>query len=189
VTDPYVRKARAQGYRSRAAFKLIEVNSRERLLIPGFRVADLGAAPGGWSQVAAEKVGPRGKVIAIDLLAIAPLPGVVVLQGDFRDPAWQAQMAAGGKFDVVLSDLSPNLSGIAATDQARAAELVRMALEFSREYLKAEGSFLAKIFQGAEFEAVLGEMRQAFHKVRVLKPAASRDESRETYLLARHLKH
>lgn len=186
-----MRKARAQGYRSRAAFKLIEVNTRERLLIPGFRVADLGAAPGGWSQVAAEAVGPRGRVVAIDLLEVAPVPGVLVLQGDFRDSALRASIAAalGGKLDVVLSDLSPNLSGIASTDQARAAELVRLALEFSREHLKSEGSLLVKVFQGAEFEEVLREIRQAFHKVRVLKPAASRDESRETYLLARHLKH
>jgi 23S rRNA (uridine2552-2'-O)-methyltransferase len=186
-----VRKARAQGYRSRAAFKLIEVNSRERLLIPGFRVADLGAAPGGWSQVAAEKVGPRGKVVAIDLLEMAPVPGVAALRGDFREPVMRAAIAsaAGGKFDAVLSDLSPNLSGIASSDQARAAELVRSALEFSREHLKPEGSFLVKVFQGAEFEAVLREIRQAFQKVRVLKPAASRDESRETYLLARVLRH
>jgi 23S rRNA (uridine2552-2'-O)-methyltransferase len=186
-----VRKARAQGYRSRAAFKLIEVNSRERLLIPGFRVVDLGAAPGGWSQVAAEKVGPRGRVVAIDLLEVAPLPGVVVLQGDFRDPALHAELAsaAGGKLDVALSDLSPNLSGIASTDQARAAELVRLALDFSTEHLKAEGSLLVKVFQGTEFEEVLRDTRQRFQKVRVLKPAASRDESRETYLLARRLRH
>jgi len=167
------------------------VNSRERLLIPGARVADLGAAPGGWSQVAAEKVGSRGKVVAIDLLEMSPLPGVVVLQGDFRDPAIHAAVAsaAGGKLDVVLSDLSPNLSGIASTDQARAAELVRLALEFSLEHLGSEGSFLVKVFQGTEFEEILRELRQGFRKVRVLKPAASREESRETYLLARQLKH
>lgn len=187
-----MRKARAQGYRSRAAFKLLEVNSRERLLIPGARVADLGAAPGGWAQVASEKVGPRGKVVAVDLLEIAPLGGVVVRRGDFRDPQVQAALiaAAGGdKFDVVLSDLSPNLSGIASTDQARAAELVRAVLEFSRRNLRPEGALLAKAFQGVEFEAVLREMKQSFRTVRVLKPAASRDESRETYLLGRHLKH
>ena len=186
-----MRKARAQGYRSRAAFKLIEVNSRERLLIPGFRVADLGAAPGGWSQVAAENVGPRGRVVAIDLLEMAPVPGVIFVRGDFLDPALQASIAssANGRFDLVLSDLSPNLSGIASSDQARAAELVRSALDFCREHLKTEGSFLVKVFQGAEFEAVLREVREGFQKVRVLKPAASRDESRETYLLARGLRH
>ena len=190
MTDPYVRKARAEGYRSRAAFKLLEVNSRERIVIPGHHVADLGAAPGGWSQVAAQIVGRRGKVVAMDLLEMAPVPGVTVLRGDFRDPSMQESLGAagGGKFDVVLSDLSPNLSGIASADQVRAAELVRSALEFSREHLKTEGSFLVKVFQGSEFEDVLHEMRETFRKVRVLKPAASRDESRETYLLGRHLR-
>jgi len=186
-----VRKARAQGYRSRAAFKLIEMNSRERLLIPGFRVADLGAAPGGWSQVAAEKVGPRGKVIAVDLLEVAPLPGVTVVRGDFREPATQAELTAalgGGKFDVVLSDLSPNLSGIASADQARAAELARVAIDFCRLQLKPEGWLLLKVFQGSEFGDLLREMKRGFRNVRVLKPDASRGESRETYLLARGLK-
>ena len=184
-----MRKARAQGYRSRAAFKLLEVNSRERLLIPGARVADLGAAPGGWSQVAAEKVGTRGKVVAIDLLEMAPLPGVSVLKGDFREPASQAELvrAVGvGKLDVVLSDLSPNLSGIASTDQARAAELVRAVLAFARDHLRPEGALLVKVFQGGEFEDLLREMKERFRDVRVLKPAASRGESRETYLLARN---
>ena len=204
MSDPYVRKARAQGYRSRAAFKLIEVNSRERLLIPGFRVADLGAAPGGWSQVAAEKVGPRGKVVAIDLLEVAPLPGVTVLRGDFRDAALQAtrlfvaaaralQAAlaaelAGGKFDLVLSDLSPNLSGIASADQARSAELADAALEFSRAQLKPEGALLMKVFQGSEFASLHARTKRLFRTVRVLKPAASRGESAETYLLGRALK-
>jgi 23S rRNA (uridine2552-2'-O)-methyltransferase len=185
-----VRKARAQGYRSRATFKLIEVNSRERLLIPGARVADLGAAPGGWSQVAAEKVGPRGKVVAIDLLEIAPLQGVTVLRGDFREPAMQAAVAAAvdGGFDVVLSDLSPNLSGIASADQARAAELVRDALAFARAHLRPDGAFLVKVFQGAEFEDVLREVKGGFGTVRVIKPAASRGAARETYLLARRPK-
>ena len=187
-----MRKARAQGYRSRAAFKLLEVNSRERLLIPGARVADLGAAPGGWSQVAARAVGKRGKIVAIDLLEMAPLADVTVLRGDFRDPEAQAALTAAAgsdKFDVVLSDLSPNLSGIASADQARAAELVRAVLEFSRWHLRPEGAMLAKVFQGVEFEDVLREMKQSFRAVRVLKPGASRNESRETYLLGRHLKH
>ena len=185
-----MRKARAQGYRSRAAFKLMEMNTRERLLIPGRRVADLGAAPGGWSQVAAEKAGPRGRVAAVDLLEIAPIPGVTVLRGDFRAAEVRAKVieALGGEVDVVLSDLSPNLSGIASADQARAAELVRAALAFALEHLHGEGSFLVKVFQGAEFEEILREMRRSFAKVRVLKPAASREESRETYLLGRGLK-
>jgi 23S rRNA (uridine2552-2'-O)-methyltransferase len=151
VKDPYVRRAREDGYRSRAAFKLIEVNTRERLLIPGAKVVDLGAAPGGWSQVAA-KAG--GKVIAVDLLEIAPMSGVTVLRGDFREASVQAQVAAalgGEKADVVLSDLSPNISGIASADQARAAELVQMAIDFCRAQLKADAVFLVKVFQGGEF--------------------------------------
>ena len=191
VKDPYVRKARAEGYRSRAAFKLIEIAARDRLLIPGAKVVDLGAAPGGWSQVAVQKVGPGGKVIAVDLLEIAPISAVTVLVGDFRQPAVQAQLAAalgGQKADVVLSDLSPNISGIASADQARAAELVRMAIEFCRAQLKPDGAFLVKVFQGEEFSGVLKELKQVFRDVRTIKPSASRDESRETYLLARGLK-
>lgn len=186
-----MRRARSHGYRSRAAFKLIEVNTRDRLLIPGARVADLGAAPGGWSQVAAQKVGPGGTVIAVDLLEIAPISGVTVLQGDFRAPALQARLAAalgGRKLDLVLSDLSPNISGIASADQARAAELVRAAAAFCRAHLKADGSFLCKLFQGAEFRALVGEMKEIFSKIDFRKPGASRGESRETYLLARGLK-
>jgi 23S rRNA (uridine2552-2'-O)-methyltransferase len=186
-----VRKARADGYRSRAAFKLIEANTRDRLLIPGATVVDLGAAPGGWCQVAAQKVGPGGKVIAIDLLEIAPISGVTVMRGDFRLPEMQAQLAAalaGQKADVVLSDLSPNISGIASADQARAAELVRLAIEFCRLQLRPQGAFLVKVFQGEEFAGVLKEMKRVFRDVRTIKPSASRDESRETYLLARGLK-
>ena len=186
-----MRKARAEGYRSRAAFKLIEVNTGERLLIPGAKVVDLGAAPGGWSQVAAQKVGAPGKVVAVDLLEIVPISGVMILRGDFRQAEVREQLAAslgGHKADVVLSDLSPNISGIASADQARAAELVRMAIEFCRAQLRPAGAFLVKVFQGEEFAAVLGEMKSVFREVKTLKPAASRDESRETYLLARGLK-
>ncbi len=191
VKDPYVRKARADGYRSRAAYKLIEINTRERFLVPGARVVDLGGAPGGWSQVAARKVAPGGKVIAVDLLEIAPMSGVTVLRGDCREPAVRAQLAstlAGSKADVVLSDLSPNISGIASADQARAAELVLMAMDFCRERLQGEGVFVVKVFQGGEFAGLLKELKSMFREVRTLKPAASRDESRETYLLARGLK-
>jgi 23S rRNA (uridine2552-2'-O)-methyltransferase len=191
LKDPYVRKARADGYRSRAAFKLIEVNTRDRLLIPGAKVVDLGAAPGGWSQVAAQKVGAAGNVIAVDLLEIAPISGVTVFQGDIRAPEVLAQLveALGGqRADVVLSDLSPNISGIASSDQARAAELVRMALDFCRGQLKPGGAFLVKVFQGGEFAVLLKELKEAFREVKVIKPSASREESRETYLLARGLK-
>ena len=152
---------------------------------------DLGAAPGGWSQVAAGKVAPGGKVIAVDLLEIAPMSGVTLLRGDCRDPEVQAQLAAalgGLKADVVLSDMSPNISGIASADQARAAELAQMAIGFCRSWLKPEGALLVKVFQGEEFTGVLKEMKQVFRDVRTLKPAASREASRETYLLARGLK-
>lgn len=191
VKDPYVRKARSDGYRSRAAYKLIEVNTRDRLFIPGARVVDLGAAPGGWSQVAVRKVAPGGQVIAVDLLEIAPMSGVTMLRGDCREPGIQAQLAealGGLKADVVLSDLSPNLSGIASADQARAAELVRTAIDFCRAQLQPGGALLVKVFQGGEFAGLLKEMKGLFRDVRTLKPAASREESRETYLLARGLK-
>jgi 23S rRNA (uridine2552-2'-O)-methyltransferase len=191
MKDPFVRKARSEGYRSRAAYKLIEANTRERFLVPGARVVDLGAAPGGWSQVAAQKVSPGGKVIAVDLLEIAPMSGVTVLRGDCREPDIQAQLveALGGrKTDVVLSDMSPNISGIASADQARAAELVQMAAGFCRLQLKPEGAFLVKVFQGGEFAGLLKELKSMFREVRTLKPAASREESRETYLLGRGLK-
>ena len=188
MKDPYVRRAREDGYRSRAAFKLIEVNTRERLLIPGAKVVDLGAAPGGWSQVAA-KAG--GQVIAVDLLEIAPMSGVTVLRGDFREASVQAQVAealGGQKADVVLSDLSPNITGIASSDQARAAELVRTAADFCRARLQPQGALLVKVFQGEEFTGLLRDMKLMFREVKTLKPAASRGESRETYLLARGLK-
>jgi 23S rRNA (uridine2552-2'-O)-methyltransferase len=183
-----VRQARADGYRSRAAFKLLEINTRDRLLIPGSRVVDLGAAPGGWSQVAVQKTSPGGRVVAIDLLEVAPVPGVTVLQGDFREEAMRRKLAdalGGERADVVLSDLSPNISGIASADQARAAELVRLALEFCRAHLAPEGAFLVKVFQGEEFAGLLKEMKAMFREVRTLKPSASREESRETYLLCR----
>ena len=182
-----MRKARSQGYRSRAAFKLIEIDARERLLRPGATVVDLGAAPGGWSQVAARSVGAKGRVVAVDLLEMAPLAGVRFIQGSFMEEGVRARVreAIGGKADVVLSDMLPNVSGIASADQARAAELVIAAVGFCREVLKPEGAFLVKIFQGSEFSAVLGVLRAAFSSVASRKPAASRGQSRETYLLAR----
>ena len=187
VTDSYVRQARAAGYRSRAAYKLLEIDQRDRLLRAGSRVLDLGAAPGGWSQVAARKVGPRGRVVAIDLLEIAPISGVKVLRGDVREPQARAaaREALGGAADLVLSDLSPNLSGIAAVDQARAAELAGLAVALACEVLKPSGALVVKVFQGEAFEEVRGLARRAFHTVAVRKPGASRGESRETYLLGR----
>jgi 23S rRNA (uridine2552-2'-O)-methyltransferase len=181
VTDSYVRKAREQGYRSRAAFKLLEIDSKEKLLQPGMTVVDLGAAPGGWSQVAAQKVKPGGRVIAIDLLEIAPISGVTVLQGDFR------QVALDGRADVVLSDLAPNLSGIANVDQARLLELGLAAVEFCGKALKRDGVFLTKAFHGEAYGELMARLKQVFARVKVVKPSASRGESAETYVVARGL--
>ncbi len=185
VTDTYVRQAKQAGYRSRAAFKLLEIDAKDRLLKPGMTVLDLGAAPGGWSQVAAQKVGPAGKVVAVDLLELAPIRNVNFLQGDFR--ALDLEAALGAKADVVLSDMMPNVTGVPLVDQARAAELLLEAIQLCRKVLKPNGVFLAKIFQGEAFEEVLRALEDAFQTVSVRKPAASRGESRETYLLARGL--
>src|SRR5258706_7737150 len=179
VTDGYVRKAREQGYRSRAAFKLLEIDEREKLLRPGASVIDLGAAPGGWSQVAAARVKPGGKVIAIDLLAVEPIPGVIVLKGDFREAAIDARA------DVVLCDASPNISGVRAVDQARSLDLALAAIEFSRARPAPKCVFLVKAFHGEAFGELQAALKEAFTSVKVMKPQASRGESAETYLLAR----
>ena len=181
VTDPYVIRAKAQGYRSRAAFKLLEIDAREKLLRPGATVVDLGAAPGSWSQVAAERVKPGGRVIAIDLLPVVPISGVTILRGDFR-----AQVLKE-KADVVLCDVAPNLSGIADVDQARLAELAFAAIDFCRNLLKPEGVFLIKAFHGEAFGDLSARLKKSFAKVKVVKPQASRGESRETYVVARGL--
>ncbi|HWA36830.1 MAG TPA: RlmE family RNA methyltransferase [Burkholderiales bacterium] len=186
VTDPYVRKAKEQGYRSRAAFKLLELNDQERLLKPGMTIVDLGAAPGGWSQVAAQKVGPKGRVFAIDLLPMDPISGVTVLRADFRDDLL-IESLRGAQADAVLSDVSPNLSGIPLVDQARALELSGSAIDFCAKALKPEGVFVVKAFQGEAFEDLMKRLKGAFSKVKVVKPAASRGESAETYVVARSL--
>lgn len=186
VTDAYVRQAKRAGYRSRAAYKLIEIDGKERLLKPGMIVLDLGAAPGGWSQVAAKRVLPKGKVVAVDLLDIAPIQGVTILKGDFRDAALET--ALGGKADAVLSDIMPNVTGVPLVDQARAAELVVAAIDLCRKVLKPEGVFVAKMFHGEAFDEVLQALKASFQTVAVKKPAASRDESRENYFLARGVK-
>jgi 23S rRNA (uridine2552-2'-O)-methyltransferase len=186
VTDAYVRKAKEQGYRSRAAFKLLELDDKERFLKPGSTVVDLGAAPGGWSQVAAQKVGARGRVIAIDLLPIAPISGVTALRADFREGVL-IESLNGAKADVVLSDMSPNLSGIPLVDQARALELGVEAIDFCAKALKREGVFVVKAFQGQAFDELVKRLKSAFAKVKVVKPAASRGESAETYVVARSL--
>jgi 23S rRNA (uridine2552-2'-O)-methyltransferase len=186
VTDTYVRRAKEAGYRSRAAYKLLEIDKRDKLLKSGMRVLDLGAAPGGWSQVAAEKVKPGGKVVAVDLLAVKPIHGVTIFKEDFREVDLEA--ALGGKADVVLSDMMPNITGVPLVDQARAAEVSMAAIELCRQVLKREGAFLVKVFHGAAFDEVLKELRAVFQTVAVRKPAASRGESRENYFLARGLK-
>ena len=181
VTDQYVKKARQQGYRSRAAFKLLQLDEKEAVFKPGMTIVDLGAAPGGWSQVAAEKVKPGGRVIAIDLLEIAPISGVTVLTGDFR------QISLDVRADAVLSDLSPNLSGIPNVDQARWLELAEAAVDLCRKVLKPDGVFVVKAFQGEAFDALRARLGSAFNKVKIVKPPASRGESAETYVVARGL--
>jgi len=191
VTDPYVQKAKAAGWRSRASFKLMEIDDRDKLIRPGEVVVDLGAAPGGWSQVAAERLKERGRVIALDLLEMAAIPGVDFFQGDFRDEAILARLEeklAGDRVGLVLSDMAPNMSGIPLSDQARMMHLAELGLEFSREWLKPEGAFLVKVFQGHGYEDFVAQMRQVFRSVATRKPDASRDRSSELYLLGRGLK-
>jgi 23S rRNA (uridine2552-2'-O)-methyltransferase len=188
VADPYVRQAKALGYRSRAAFKLAEIDRTDRLFASGQRVVDLGAAPGGWSQIAAERVGPGGRVIAVDVLEVAPLPGVTVIRGDFTDEAVLRKVERsldGEPVDLVLSDLSPNLSGVAASDQARSIHLCELAVEFGLAHLKPGGALLVKSFQGAGYPAFLRRLRASFERVASRKPDASRSRSSEMYLLAR----
>jgi 23S rRNA (uridine2552-2'-O)-methyltransferase len=182
VSDPYVRKAQKEGYRSRAAYKLIELEQKEKLFRPGQTVLDLGAAPGGWSQVAAQKVKPGGRVIAVDVLEMAPISGVTVMRGDFR----QAKLEE--KADVVLSDVSPNLSGIPNVDQARLLELALAAIEVCAKLLKREGVFVVKAFHGEAFDELRERLEAVFKKVKVVKPSASRGESAETYVVARGLR-
>ena len=190
VNDPYVQRSKKEGYRSRSAYKLIEIDERDKVLKPGMLVVDLGAAPGGWSQVAAKRVGPKGAVVAIDLLPMEPISGVTVLMADFASDegvdAVEKNMAR--KADVVLSDMAPNMSGIAMSDQARSMELAEIARDFAQLHLKAEGVFIVKVFQGAGYDEYLRSLRAMFGKVVARKPASSRGESSEQYLLARGVK-
>ncbi len=182
VTDHYVRKARQEGYRSRAAYKLLELDAKDKIFRPGMTVLDLGAAPGGWSQVAAQKVMPGGRVIAVDILEVAPISGVTVLKGDFR------QVSIEERADVVLSDVSPNLSGIPNVDQARLLELALAAIEVCAKLLKRDGVFVVKAFHGEAFDELRERLEALFKRVRVVKPSASRGESAETYVVARGLR-
>ena len=191
VNDPYVQRSKKEGYRSRSAYKLTEIDEKDRLLKGGLIVVDLGAAPGGWSQVAAKKVGPSGKVIAIDLLEMEPVAGVTFVQGDFGSKKGLAavETALGmSKADLVLSDMAPNMTGIPVTDQARIMDLAEISRDFALLHLKSDGALLIKVFQGAGYDDYLKSLRAAFGKVVVRKPDASRDESAEQYLLARGLK-
>lgn len=191
VADAYVKRARAEGRRSRAAYKLAQIADRDRLLKPGMKVVDLGAAPGGWSQFAAERVGPSGRVLAVDVLELAPVRGVTIVRGDVRDGAVVAELerALGGqKVDLVLSDMAPNITGIAATDQARALELAQLALDFAVNHLKPQGNLLVKAFQGAGFDELLKALRARFAAVAIRKPEASRGRSREVYLVGKGLR-
>jgi 23S rRNA (uridine2552-2'-O)-methyltransferase len=182
VSDPYVRKARQEGYRSRAAYKLLELDQKHSLFKPGMTVLDLGAAPGGWSQVAAQKVMPGGRVVAIDVLEMAPISGVTIVKGDFR------QVSIENRADVVLSDVSPNLSGIPNVDQARLLELGLSAIELCAKLLKRDGVFVVKAFHGEAFDELHERLAAVFTKVKVAKPSASRGESAETYVVARGLR-
>lgn len=191
VNDPYVQRARAEGYRSRASFKLMEIDDRDHLIRSGEVVVDLGATPGGWSQVVAKRMKGKGRVIALDLLEMDPLAGVNFIQGDFREEDVLQQlerMLAGEKVGLVLSDMAPNMSGILLSDQARVMHLAELGLEFSRSWLKPEGAFLVKVFQGYGFDDFVREMRKAFKTVSSRKPDASRDRSAEVYLLGKGLK-
>ena len=191
VNDPYVQRSKKEGYRSRSAYKLTEIDERDRILGPGMLVVDLGAAPGGWSQVAAKRVGPKGTVVAIDLLPVEPISGVTILQADFASEEGLSaveECIQGRKAAVVLSDMAPNMSGIAVSDQARSMELAEIARDFAQLHLQAEGVFVVKVFQGAGYDEYLKSLRNAFQKVMARKPASSRGESAEQYLVARGLK-
>lgn len=188
VTDPYVHRAKAEGYRSRAAFKLIEIDRHDRLLRPGLVVVDLGAVPGSWCQVAVQRIGAAGRVMALDVLALEPLPGVEFVQGDFREEAVLAELEArlaGTAVDLVLSDMAPNMSGIAVSDQSRSVHLAELALDFAAAHLKPGGNLLVKLFHGAGFDELRRAMMGIFHTVAVRKPKASRERSSEVYLLGK----
>jgi 23S rRNA (uridine2552-2'-O)-methyltransferase len=184
LNDPYVAAARAQGWRSRAAFKLLDLDDRFHLVGRGARVIDLGAAPGGWTQVAVKR--GAGTVVGVDLLAMDPIPGAVTLQGDFTEPAMQARLTelVGGRADLVLSDMAPNTTGHAATDHIRIMALAELAFAFAAEMLQDGGHFVAKVFQGGSERLMLAEMKRSFAMVRHAKPPSSRKESSELYVVA-----
>jgi len=186
VSDEYVKRAQREGYRARAAYKLIEIDDKDHLIKPGMTIVDLGAAPGSWSQVAVQRLKGNGRVIALDLLDMQPLAGVEFIQGDFREDEILLQLEnklAERQVDLVIADMAPNISGISVVDQAKAAYLTELALEFSIKWLKPGGHFLVKVFAGSGFDEIVKSMRDYFEKVVTRKPKASRDRSSEVYLL------
>lgn len=187
-SDPYVKRVRVDGYRSRAAYKLLEIQEKDLIFRPGMRVVDLGAAPGSWSQVARASIGADGWILALDRLPMEPLPGLTVLQGDFSEESVQAavrDLLGGVPVDVVLSDMAPNTTGHRVVDQARAIGLAELALDFAKAHLRPGGVLVVKVFQGSGFDAYLQALRACFRQVAVRKPKSSRSESRETFLVAK----
>jgi 23S rRNA (uridine2552-2'-O)-methyltransferase len=188
VSDPFVKKAQLDGYRSRSAYKLTELNAKDRLIRPGMRIMDLGSAPGGWSQVAGKLVGAKGRVLATDILPMEPIKNVDFIQGDFTDEAVVARLLewlGGGKFDLIISDIAPNITGIDSADQASSMYFLELALDTVRQTLKPGATFVAKMFQGSGSDQYVKELRTSFEKVLIRKPAASRAESREVYIVAK----
>ena len=186
VNDPYVKLAQKDGYRARAAYKLLEIDDKDRLIKPGMVVVDLGSTPGSWSQVAIQRLKGNGRVIALDLLPMVGIPGVEFIQGDFREDEILEQLEEklnGQQIDLVISDMAPNISGISSVDQPNAVYLTELAVDFSLKWLKPEGNFLVKVFVGSGFEEIVKIMRDSFEKVVTRKPKASRDRSTEVYLL------
>ena len=191
VNDPYVKQAQKDGYRSRSAYKLVELNQKDRLIRPGMRVMDLGSAPGGWSQVLSRTLGRQGKVLATDILPMDPIDNVDFIQGDFTDEAIVGQIQdwlGDAKFDLIVSDIAPNLTGIDSADQAGSIYFLELAVDTVRETLKPGATFVAKMFQGAGSDDWLRDLRKSFEKVSIRKPGASRPESREVYVVAKGFK-
>ena len=191
VSDPFVKKAQLDGYRSRSAYKLVELNEKDRLIRPGMRIMDLGSAPGGWSQVAGKLVGAKGRVLATDILHMEPIKNVDFIQGDFTDEAVVAELLrwlGGGKFDLIVSDIAPNITGIDSADQASSMYFLELALDTVRQTLKPDATFVAKMFQGSGSDQYVKDLRRSFEKVLIRKPDASRKESREVYIVAKGFK-
>lgn len=191
VNDPYVKQAQKDGYRSRSAYKLIELNEKDKLIRPGMRIMDLGSAPGGWSQVAGRLVGDKGRVLATDILPMEALKNVDFIQGDFTEESVVEQVfewLGGAKFDLIISDIAPNITGIDSADQASSMYFLELALDTVRRALKSKSNFVAKMFQGEGSDAYLRALRLCFDKVSIRKPNASRPRSREVYVVAKGFK-